>query len=248
MQDISEGIKLLNNHQKLVRMADASDLGWRIVQEYVSNPLASDEEDEKRMNRAEARANRKAKQERQKKLDKVQKSRRFTPYPQGPVSSAKAAAGAPIQTVSSTSRRPGLCFECGLPNHWKFECPSRKSGNKEKKSIFPFRCNTQSGSSSTTGDLYVNSQVNDSEMHASQSSGQFIYTGKLSSFISTESVNSTCNIQGDSLIHTATVMSPVGRLRSSADHWIKASANRYVLSIVQEGYRIPFKNCQSLFI
>lgn len=57
MQDISEGIKLLNNRQKLVRMADASDLGWRILQEYVSNPLASEEEDEKRMNRAEARAN-----------------------------------------------------------------------------------------------------------------------------------------------------------------------------------------------
>ena len=70
-------------------------------------------------------------------------------------------------------------------------------------------------------------------MHASQSSGQSVCTGKLSSFISTESVNS--------LIQTATVMSPVGRLRSSADHWIKACANRYVLSIVQEGYRIPFK-------
>lgn len=133
MQDISEGIKLLNNRQKLVRMADASDLGWRIVQEYVSNPLASDEEDEKRMNRAEARANRKVKQERQKKLDKAQKSRRFTPYPQGPVSLATAATGAPMQTVSATSRRPGLCFEYGLPNHWKFEC--RKSGNKEKISI-----------------------------------------------------------------------------------------------------------------
>ena len=29
--------------------------------------------------------------------------------------------------------------------------------------------------------------------------------------------------------------------RSSTDQWIKAGAKRYVLSIVQEGYRIPFK-------
>ena len=53
-QDISEGIKLISNRQKLIRMADASELGWRFVDEYVTNPLASDEEDEKRMNRAEA--------------------------------------------------------------------------------------------------------------------------------------------------------------------------------------------------
>ena len=36
-------------------MADSSELGWRVVEEeYVSNPLASDEKDEKRTNRAEA--------------------------------------------------------------------------------------------------------------------------------------------------------------------------------------------------
>ena len=192
-------------------MADASDLGWRIVQEYISNPLASDEEDEKRINRAEARATRKVKQERQKKLDKAQKSRRFTPYPQGQVSSATAATGAPIQTVASTSRRPGLCFECGLPNHWKFECRNRKSGNKEKISTLSFACDTQSGSSSSTGNLYLNSQIKGSEMHAGQSSGQSVYTGEHSSFISIESVNSTCSIPVGSSIQNETVMSPVGR-------------------------------------
>ena len=58
-QDISEGIKLINTRQKLIRMADANERGWRFVDEYVTNPLASDEEDEKRMNRAEARASKK---------------------------------------------------------------------------------------------------------------------------------------------------------------------------------------------
>ena len=44
---MSEGIKLINNLQKLIRMADASELGWRFVDEYITNPLASDEEHEK---------------------------------------------------------------------------------------------------------------------------------------------------------------------------------------------------------
>ncbi|KAH3705481.1 hypothetical protein DPMN_080556 [Dreissena polymorpha] len=49
------------------RLADESELGWRFVSEYESNPLASDSEDEKRMNRAEARANKKLKAKRSKK-------------------------------------------------------------------------------------------------------------------------------------------------------------------------------------
>ena len=44
-------------------MADANELGWCFVDKYVTNPWASDEEDEKRMNRAEARATKKVKQE-----------------------------------------------------------------------------------------------------------------------------------------------------------------------------------------
>ena len=59
-----QGIKLINNRQKLIRMADASELGWRFVDEYITNPLALDEEDEKRMNRAKARATKKVKQRR----------------------------------------------------------------------------------------------------------------------------------------------------------------------------------------
>ena len=76
-QDISEGIKLINKRPKLIRMADASKLGWLVVEEYVSNPLASDEEDEKRINMAEARATKIAKQDRQKKLEKHRKTDDF---------------------------------------------------------------------------------------------------------------------------------------------------------------------------
>ncbi|KAH3779199.1 hypothetical protein DPMN_180681 [Dreissena polymorpha] len=55
-------------------MADTSELGWRVVNKYTTNPIASDSEDEKRIQKAEARAIRKA------KSDKGKKPRRNWPY------------------------------------------------------------------------------------------------------------------------------------------------------------------------
>jgi hypothetical protein len=34
----------------MIKLADSSELGWKVVQEYESNPIADDSEDEKRMN------------------------------------------------------------------------------------------------------------------------------------------------------------------------------------------------------
>ena len=61
---VFEGLDLLSNRQKVIRLADSSDLGWSVVKEYQANLLASDSEDEKRMMRAEARASRKLKERR----------------------------------------------------------------------------------------------------------------------------------------------------------------------------------------
>ena len=58
---------MVAHRQKLIKMVDASELGWMVVIEYVVNPLASDSKDEKRMYKAEARASRKFKADRSKK-------------------------------------------------------------------------------------------------------------------------------------------------------------------------------------
>ena len=48
-EKLAEGMSLLNYRQKIIKIADSSDLGWRVVQEYEANPLADDSDDEKKL-------------------------------------------------------------------------------------------------------------------------------------------------------------------------------------------------------
>jgi hypothetical protein len=66
-EKLAEGMSLLNCRQKIIKIADSSDLGWRVVQEHEANPLADDSDDEKKLFKAEARAERKVKAEKSKK-------------------------------------------------------------------------------------------------------------------------------------------------------------------------------------
>ena len=60
-EKIAEGIHLVCHRQKLVTLVDSSQLGWKVVQEYESNPFAEDSDDEKKIFKDEARAERKVK-------------------------------------------------------------------------------------------------------------------------------------------------------------------------------------------
>ena len=59
---IAEGVEIIKHRQKLIRLADSSEAGWRAVDEYVKNPIASDSEDEKKISKAQTRAERKVKE------------------------------------------------------------------------------------------------------------------------------------------------------------------------------------------
>jgi hypothetical protein len=45
-ENISEGIGIVQERQKMIKLADTSDLGWKVVQEYERNPIAYVSEDE----------------------------------------------------------------------------------------------------------------------------------------------------------------------------------------------------------
>lgn len=115
-------------------MADTSPGGWSTVKNYISNPLADDSDDEKRINKAENKALRERKEK--KKQKEKQKSRTIFstnvrgyapfnfPFPRQPF-----RGPAPFQFGSpgmSGPRFPIGCFHCRKPNHQKKDCPELK--------------------------------------------------------------------------------------------------------------------------
>ena len=59
---VDEGKELIRKRQKLIKIADKSADGWKVVDEYVSDELASGSEDEKRLKKAKEAASRKRRQ------------------------------------------------------------------------------------------------------------------------------------------------------------------------------------------
>jgi hypothetical protein len=104
----AEGIHWVCHRQKLVKLADSSQLGWKGVQEYESNSLAEDSEDEKKIFKPEARAERKAKATEKSEVKKY--SQRVHHYQRQNGETPK-----PV--------RPGKCFKCGERWHWKRDWP-----------------------------------------------------------------------------------------------------------------------------
>lgn len=123
---------LLKHRQKIIKLADQSEHGWKMVTEYEANPVASDSDDEKRIYKAEARASRKARSERG-----VRRGRwRGYPYRRG------FGGRRMNETIPSTSqpqsqptKRQGICFACHGEGHWKFECPSSKTTSNTNNKI-----------------------------------------------------------------------------------------------------------------
>ena len=70
---------LLHKRQKLIKLADSSEPGWDAVQEYESQDIASDDEDDKKIRNARAAANRKRKQKERERQQQSNKKRCTTP-------------------------------------------------------------------------------------------------------------------------------------------------------------------------
>ena len=100
----------------MIKLADQSERGWRTVAEYETNPIASDSGDEKRIYKAEARASRKS------RVDRGGRRGRWRghPYRRTYRRAIESSQCDNNQRQTQQTKRPGLCFSCSMPEHWKF--------------------------------------------------------------------------------------------------------------------------------
>ena len=142
-EELNEGIPLLNNRQKIIKLADKSELGWATVQEYVCDDLADDDADAAKIKKAEKRAAAKFKSLQEKKRKSSAKFSSSAPSPNN--ASRIGGPSGPFPPAASYFRPQGrysgnifrgsdLCFPCGKRGHWASSCPSKdkllSSGSK----------------------------------------------------------------------------------------------------------------------
>jgi len=140
-ESLTEGTSLLTERQKLILLADKSEFGWKTVQEYTQHELAEDDQDGKKIRRAEERA------EKSLKSVAAKKSKKQGGFPSSP--SRPQSSRVPFQRSSSfTSWRyrqpfysrsiadlpskPGSCFACGKFGHWRAQCSLVRTSTASK--------------------------------------------------------------------------------------------------------------------
>ena len=119
---ITATIEKVRKRNKLIKMADSSKAGWRIVEEYLTDDIASDANDQRKIKKAEKAALKKMKEEKQKKKSASTSTSRKT-YKEG--------GERPFRNASHSKRKGNTnCFRCGKRGHWGNEC--RKYRNEER--------------------------------------------------------------------------------------------------------------------
>ena len=153
-QAIKEGREAIQERQKLIRIADRSDYGWDVVQEYISDELAADSDDEKLL-KAEKAAEQKSQKKKRAATPKSSRSSGAlqqapmrkdywwrattgTLQPSSQFPSQRNNGPKPLLQPAGPSFRParipGPCFACGEFGHFRYNCP-KTSLNKPK---YPF--------------------------------------------------------------------------------------------------------------
>ena len=134
--ELAEGNIELEQRNKLIVIADQSEAGWAVVEEYQSNIVADDEEDDKKIRRAEMAAIRKQKAKKEKKYGQYGRGRPYFNRSDKFFPGRRDGSGG-FSPYIPRRRAPApddMCYACGGLGHWANGCPRRQAYNAPSQS------------------------------------------------------------------------------------------------------------------
>ena len=133
---IKDTIRKLTKRNKLIKMADRSKAGWKIVEEYLTDDAASDDEDDRKIKKAEKRALQKMEEEREKKKKQSGSNSRSQSNTYNSSKYAESPPRGRFRNASryGRSRRDDMCFRCGKTGHWDGDCYSYRRSDAPRGS------------------------------------------------------------------------------------------------------------------
>ena len=108
---LESGTELVSKRVKGIKQADESEYGWVTVNEYLSDELASDFDDEKRIYRAERRAGRKTNKEKRRRVRSDEKGSGSSSVHCAASSSRFSSKDLASRSEARPARRLGPCFK-----------------------------------------------------------------------------------------------------------------------------------------
>lgn len=123
VESLQEGKKLIKKRMKLIKLADREN--WDVVNEYLTDDMASDSEDEKRINKAIRSANSKREKRKKERFEKI-RNRSVRPREQPSASSYNI----------NNYRHNRTCWVCGRQGHFFNQCPYNKDYQKSQRDSF----------------------------------------------------------------------------------------------------------------
>ena len=128
-KELEEGASALAERQKHIRIADQSEHSWETVAAYIGNDVATNEDDARRIEKAEKTAEQRVSKRKRKVAATTAFQRAKRPVAstgapaQGPPQPPPFLLPRPAYGQPSSARPVGPCWTCGEVGHLKTSCP-----------------------------------------------------------------------------------------------------------------------------
>ncbi|CAC5417864.1 unnamed protein product [Mytilus coruscus] len=120
--DICHDIKeKIHKRNKCIKIGDKSPVGWDTVKEYLSDELASDSDDEKKIRSAETRTLRTKKHKEQERVKRWEWG--YSSTRTASEDRQSTSTYSPYQYDKPVGPKPtDICFRCNIQGHWRLDC------------------------------------------------------------------------------------------------------------------------------